>query len=81
MRTQDNREARGVFVTNPEIMGDTPVFAGTRVPVGSLVDHLKAGDTLSDFLDGFPGVSREQAEGFLRLMLESALAPAARHTR
>jgi uncharacterized protein (DUF433 family) len=69
-----------IFVADPKIMGGTPVFAGTRVPVASLVDHLKAGDALPDFLDGFPSVSREQAEGFLKLMLESALATAVRDT-
>ena len=56
-----------VVTTDPEIMGGTPVFAGTRVPVASLLDHLKAGDSLDDFLDGFPGVRREQAEAFLEL--------------
>ncbi|MDE2798841.1 MAG: DUF433 domain-containing protein [Gemmatimonadota bacterium] len=48
-----------------KILGGTPVFKGTRVPIKSLVDHLKAGDSLEDFLDGFPSVSREQAQVFL----------------
>jgi uncharacterized protein (DUF433 family) len=61
-----------------EVMSGTPVFAGTRVPVESLIAHLKAGDTLEDFLDDFPGVSRAQAEGFLELALEAALGDRAR---
>lgn len=62
----------------PEVMSGTPVFAGTRVPVESLIHHLKAGDTLEDFLEGFPSVSREQAEGFLELALQAALDDRAR---
>jgi uncharacterized protein (DUF433 family) len=62
-----------VVSQDPEVMGGTPVFAGTRVPVDSLIAHLKAGDTLDDFLDGFPSVSREQAEAFLELALASTL--------
>jgi uncharacterized protein (DUF433 family) len=50
---------------DPEVMSGTPVFAGTRVPVQTLVDHLAAGDPLEEFLDGFPSVSREQAVRFL----------------
>lgn len=46
---------------NPEILGGTPVFAGTRVPVRALMEHLEAGDRLDDFLEDFPTVSREQA--------------------
>jgi uncharacterized protein (DUF433 family) len=45
---------------SPEIMGGTPVFAGTRVPVQTLLDYLKAGESIDDFLDGFPTVAREQ---------------------
>ena len=56
-----------VYHTDPEIMGGTPVFTGTRVPVQTLLDYLEGGDTLDEFLDGFPGVSREQAVGFLEL--------------
>ena len=46
---------------NPEILGGTPVFAGTRVPVRILMEHLEAGDRLDEFLDDFPTVTREQA--------------------
>ena len=46
--------------TDPEILGGERVFTGTRVPVRSLFDHLAAGDSIDDFLDGFPSVTREQ---------------------
>ena len=49
-----------LVVIDPEILGGEAVFAGTRVPVRSLFDHLEAGETIEDFLEGFPGVSREQ---------------------
>ena len=62
-----------VYHSDLEIMGGTPVFTGTRVPVDSLIIHLKAGDSLDQFLDGFPSVSREQAKAFLELALAEAL--------
>jgi uncharacterized protein (DUF433 family) len=46
-------------------MGGTPFFCGTRVPVATLLDYLKAGETIDDFLEGFPSVTREQVVGFL----------------
>lgn len=46
---------------NPDILGGTPVFSGTRVPVRILIEHLEAGDCLDDFLDSYPTVSRAQA--------------------
>jgi uncharacterized protein (DUF433 family) len=46
---------------DPEILGGIPVFTGTRVPVQALFDHLEAGDSLRNFLESFPDVSREQA--------------------
>lgn len=58
-----------IVTEDRDVLGGTPVFAGTRVPVDSLIAHLKAGDTLDDFLDGFPTVRREQAEAFLDLAL------------
>ncbi|CAN5269001.1 hypothetical protein BH24ACT19_BH24ACT19_06280 [soil metagenome] len=63
-----------VINRDPEILGGTPVFDGTRVPVQTLIDYLKAGESMDDFLDGFPSVSREQAEAFLQLALNSAVA-------
>jgi uncharacterized protein (DUF433 family) len=71
-------EREQIITVDPEIMSGTPVFAGTRVPVESLIAHLKAGDTLEDFLEGFPGVRREQAEAFLELALRSAIGSHAR---
>jgi uncharacterized protein (DUF433 family) len=50
---------------SPEVMGGTPVFTGTRVPVQTLVDYLKAGESIDDFLDGFPTVTREQVIALL----------------
>lgn len=52
---------------DPEILGGTPVFRGTRVPVKNLLDYLAGGDTLDQFLDDFPSVSREQAVAALEL--------------
>ena len=46
---------------NPDILGGTPVFSGTRVPIRILIEHLEAGDRLDDFLDSYPTVSRDQA--------------------
>jgi uncharacterized protein (DUF433 family) len=51
----------GVIVKDPDILGGTPVFAGTRVPFDALLDYLEGGDTLNQFLDDFPTVSREAA--------------------
>lgn len=49
-----------IISASPDVMGGTPVFAGTRVPVQTLLDYLKAGESIDDFLDGFPTVTREQ---------------------
>ena len=50
-----------VIVKNREILGGTPVFRGTRVPIQTLFDYLEGGETIEDFLEGFPTVSREAA--------------------
>ena len=63
-----------VYHSDPDILGGTPVFVGTRVPVQTLLDYLEGGDTLGEFLDGFPGVSREQAVAFLELAKDALLA-------
>lgn len=63
-----------IYHAHPGILGGTPVFTGTRVPVDSLVQHLRSGISLSAFLDDFPSVSREQAEAFLTLALNDTLA-------
>ncbi|HKR00506.1 MAG TPA: DUF433 domain-containing protein [Pyrinomonadaceae bacterium] len=57
-----------------DILGGTPVFAGTRVPVQILFDYLEEGDTLDEFLDDFPAVSREHAIKVLEKMKETFLA-------
>jgi uncharacterized protein (DUF433 family) len=54
-----------IISVSPEIMGGTPVFAGTRVPVQTLLDYLKAGESIDDFLDGFPTVTKEQVIALL----------------
>jgi uncharacterized protein (DUF433 family) len=61
---------------DPEVLGGTPVFAGTRVPIVSLFDYLEGGDTLDDFLRQFPSVSHEQALAMLETARESVLADA-----
>ena len=61
-----------VVSRNPNVMNGALVFKGTRVPVESLIQHLAAGDSLDDFLEGFPSVSREQAVAYLRTTLEAA---------
>jgi uncharacterized protein (DUF433 family) len=56
---------RAVISRSPDIMGGTPVFCGTRVPVQTLLDYLEAGESIDEFLEGFPSVTREQVIGFL----------------
>jgi uncharacterized protein (DUF433 family) len=63
-----------VVSQNPEILGGEPVFTGTRVPVKSLFDHLEAGDSIEQFLDGFPSVKREQVIALLEEAREHALS-------
>ncbi len=66
-----------VVSRNPNVMNGALVFKGTRVPVEILIQHLAAGDSLDDFLDGFPSVSREQAVAYLELAAETADAATA----
>jgi uncharacterized protein (DUF433 family) len=63
--------------SDPEIMGGTPVFVGTRVPVKTLYDYLEGGDSLDEFLEDFPSVSREQAIAALELARQITEANAA----
>jgi uncharacterized protein (DUF433 family) len=51
---------KGIVHSDPEIMGGTPVFVGTRVPLQNFIDYLEGGESIEDFLDGFPSVKREQ---------------------
>jgi uncharacterized protein (DUF433 family) len=57
--------ARSVVTSSPGILSGAPVFAGTRVPVQALIDYLEGGETIDDFLEGFPTVKREQVVAFL----------------
>lgn len=65
-----------LITTNPERVGGTPVFAGTRVPVQTLMDYLEGGDSLDDFLMDFPSVTREHAIAVLELAKSALLAKA-----
>lgn len=56
-----------VVHSDPEILGGTPVFIGTRVPLRNLIDYLEGGESLDEFLDDFPSVSREQAVAVLEI--------------
>lgn len=65
-----------VIVSSPAVMGGTPVFRGTRVPVQTLLDYLEAGQTIDDFLKGFPSVKKSQVINFLEEAKENILAHA-----
>ena len=65
-----------VIHSDSEILGGTPVFVGTRVPVQSLFDHLEGGDSIHDFLKGFPSVKREQVISVLEEFRKELLQPA-----
>jgi uncharacterized protein (DUF433 family) len=61
---------------DPGIMGGTPVFRGTRVPVQTLLDYLEAGESIDNFLEGFPSVTREQVIAFLEEAKDRAIEAA-----
>ena len=63
-----------IVSVRPEVMHGTPVFAGTRVPIQALLDYLEAGESLNEFLEDFPSVSREQAVKFIDLAGRHAVA-------
>ncbi|MBE9207211.1 DUF433 domain-containing protein [Nostoc sp. LEGE 06077] len=63
-----------VIHSDPDILGGTPIFVGTRVPMKTLLDYLEAGDTLDEFLEHFPSVRREQAIAALELAKEMLTA-------
>lgn len=67
-----------VVKVDPKIMSGAPCFAGTRVPIQHLIDYLEGGDSIEDFLDGFPTVSREQVIAFLEEAKDRVLAAAVR---
>ncbi len=68
---------RSVVTASPNVMSGTPVFPGTRVPVQILLDYLEAGDSIDDFLSGFPTVSRELVLAFLEHAAALAIKDAA----
>lgn len=65
-----------VVHSDPEILGGTPVFVGTRVPLRNLIDYLERGHDLDEFLDAFPSVSRAQAIAVLEAAHEALVAGA-----
>ena len=67
--------SESVIIRDPEILGGTPVFAGTRVPIRILLEHFEAGDRLEDFLDNYPTVSPEQAKQLIELAIERLTSP------
>ena len=69
-------ELSQVIRSDPDILGGTPVFSGTRVPVQNLVDYLEGGESIDEFLIGFPTVKRDQVIGFIKAAKEKLLAPA-----
>jgi uncharacterized protein (DUF433 family) len=65
-----------VISRNPKVMGGTAVFSGTRVPVQTLLDYLESGESIDDFLAGFPSVNREQVIEFLEQAKDRLVATA-----
>ena len=72
-REQSTIDREQIFRRDPNILGGTPVFVGTRVPAESLLQHLKHGKRPEESLDDCPSVRREQAEAFLAMVGEEAL--------
>jgi len=73
MQQTTSIKPESVIQVDSKIMGGTPCFKGTRVPVQNLFDFMEAGDPLSDFLDAFPTVSKEQAVAVLQLAEQSVI--------
>jgi uncharacterized protein (DUF433 family) len=67
-------DPKQIVHADPEILGGTPVFVGTRVPVDALIDFLESGDTIEGFLENYPGVSREQVVAFLEEASQALVA-------
>lgn len=65
-----------IVTVSSDVMGGTPVFSGTRVPVQTLIDYLEGGESIDDFLKGFPTVTREQVIELLEEAKEKILVPA-----
>ncbi|RKU20725.1 hypothetical protein C6500_07865 [Candidatus Poribacteria bacterium] len=73
---QTKRTVNNLITCNPRIMSGTPVFKNTRVPIKNLIDYLEAGDSLDEFLEDFPSVSRTQAMQALELAKEMLITQA-----
>ena len=71
--TRSSSPQSPVIHADPEILGGTPVFVGTRVPFQALIDYLEGGHPLSEFLDDFPSVGHDQAVAALNLALDAVL--------
>ena len=71
-----NVKLASVIHSDPDILGGTPVFVGTRVPVRSLFDHLESAESIDDFLEGFPSVRRDQVIAVLEASRKELLQPA-----
>lgn len=72
MSSERSPSIERVVSRDPNVLSGELVFAGTRVPVQTLIDYLKAGETLDRFLEGLPTVKREQAEAYLEMTLKDA---------
>ncbi|MBI1741991.1 DUF433 domain-containing protein [Candidatus Acetothermia bacterium] len=70
-----------LITRSPDVLGGTPVFAGTRVPIQTLLDYLEGGQTIDDFLEGFPTVTREQVVAFLEQAKAQMIAEPRRERR
>jgi uncharacterized protein (DUF433 family) len=68
-----------IVCSDPDVQGGATVFTGTRVPVKNLIDYLEAGDSIEQFLDDFPSVTREQAVAALELAKEALVTIAGAH--
>jgi uncharacterized protein (DUF433 family) len=71
---------QALIVSDPDILGGTPVFAGTRVPVKNLTDCLESGESIEAFLDDYPSVARAQVIDFLETARAQVIAHALAHT-
>jgi uncharacterized protein (DUF433 family) len=71
-----SRVSESVIKVDPEIMSGAPCFSGTRVPIQNLIDYLEGGDSIGEFLEDFPTVTREQVISFLEEAKQSVLARA-----
>jgi len=73
MTAEQRAALREIVWVDPERMSGTPCFTGTRVPIQVLIDHIEGNDTLDEFLENFPSVSREQAIAFVEFAKDLVL--------